>query len=117
MLNFVQPGNSITLTATGTVTSGDLIVAGSLIGVAAVDAASGEEYVIDTQGVFELTKKTTDDISVGELLYWDSANSYLTKTPGTDSKPLVGVAVKAAGATATTVYCKLGVHGITGPSA
>ncbi len=117
MQNFIQPGNSITLTAAATITSGDLIVSGSLIGVAAADAVSGEDYVIDTEGVFELTKKTTDDVSAGDLLYWDSVNSYLTKTAGTDSKPLVGVAVKAAGATVTTVYCKLGVHGITGPSA
>lgn len=116
MNNFTQAGNSVTITAGGTIASGDLVVTGSLIGVASADASSGEDVEIAIEGVFTLPKKTTDDVSAGDLLYWDSGNSYLTKTAGTGSKPLVGVATKAAGTTATTVSCKLGVHGITGPA-
>ena len=115
MKNFIQPGNNITVTApVGGVTSGQLVVIGALIGVAATTQAAGANVEIATTGVFELPAKSTDEISMGDLLYWDAANGYLTKTAGTGSKPLVGAAVSAKAAGATSVRCKLGVHGITG---
>jgi predicted RecA/RadA family phage recombinase len=113
--NFIQPGDSITVAApSGGVTSGDLVVVNSLIGVAAATAAAGEDVVLDTEGVFELPKASADAIDVGDLLYSDDGE--LTKTPGTGSLPLAGAATKAAGAGVLVVNCKLGVHGITGPS-
>ena len=108
MKNFIQPGETITLTAAGAVTSGSIVVVGSIVGVAAVDAATGDDFAADTEGVFELPKIATDVIAVGDKLYYASATSNLTKTAGTGSKPLVGVAVNAAGATASrpcTVWC------------
>lgn len=118
MKNFIQDGRSVPVTApVGGVASGDLVVIGSLIGVAAYDAAAGAEVEIATEGVFELPKVSTDDVAAGDLLYYASATSNLTKTAGTGSKPLAGVAVRAAGSGVTTVRCKLGVHGITGPAA
>lgn len=117
MQNFSQPGVNITVAApVGGVTSGQLVIVGSLIGVASTTQAAGANVEIATTGVYELPKVAADDIAVGDLLYWDSAQSKLTRIPATGSKPLVGVAVKAAGAGATTVRCKLGVHGITGPA-
>ena len=54
------------------------------MGVAAVGAgASGDDYTVDTEGVFELPKITTDDIAVGDKLYYVSATTNLTKTAGT----------------------------------
>ncbi len=115
MTNYIQRGNTITVAApTGGVTSGDLVIVGSLIGVAATTQAEGADVEIDATGVFDLPKVATDDVAVGNLLYYASATSNLTKTAGTGSKPLVGVAVKAAGNGVATVRCKLGVHGITG---
>ncbi|MGE5597628.1 MAG: DUF2190 family protein [Hyphomicrobiales bacterium] len=117
MKNFIQSGNTITVTApAGGVTSGQLVVIGSLIGVAAFDAEAGADVEIDTTGVFTLPKVATDDIAAGDKLYYASATSNLTKTAGTGSKPLVGAAVKAAGAATVTVPCKLGVHGVVGPA-
>jgi len=116
MTNYIQPGNSITVAAPlNGVTSGDLVVINSLIGVAATTAAAGEDVALDTVGVFTLPCASADDIGVGDLLYSDDGE--LTKAPGTDSKPLVGVAVTAAGAGVVLVNCRLGVHGITGPAA
>jgi predicted RecA/RadA family phage recombinase len=118
MTNYVQPGINITVSApVGGVTSGQLVVIGALIGVASTTQAAGMNVEIATSGVFDLPAKSADQIAVGDLLYWDAANSYLTKTAGTGGKPLVGVAVAAKAAAATTVRCKLGVHGITGPVA
>ncbi len=115
MKNFVQPGNTVTVTApSGGVSSGDIVVVGGLIGVAAFDAVEGAEVEISTVGVYALPAAAADDIGVGDLLYYDAAGPSLTKTAGSGSKPLAGVAVSAAGAGVTTVRCKLGVHGITG---
>ena len=117
MNNYIQTGNAVTVAAPlGGVTSGALVVIGSLIGVAAFDAAAGADVEIETTGVFDLPKVATDDVAAGDLLYYASATSNLTKTAGTGSKPLVGVAVDAAGNGVATVRCKLGVHGITGPA-
>ena len=117
MTNYIQPGNNITVPApVGGVTSGQLVVIGSLIGVASTTQAAGVNVEIVTSGVFELPKVAADDIAVGDKLYYNAAGPNLTKTAGTGSKPLVGVAVKAAGAGVATVYCKLGTHGLTGPA-
>jgi predicted RecA/RadA family phage recombinase len=116
MKNFIQPGKTVTVTAPANVSSGDLVVVGSLIGVAAFTALSGAEVEIDTEGVFSLPKVVTDVISQGEKLYWDSGVSKLTKTAGTGSKPLVGIARAAAGNGVANVECLLMLTGQTGPA-
>ncbi|MEZ5398618.1 MAG: DUF2190 family protein [Bryobacteraceae bacterium] len=116
MKNYEQPGNTITLTAPATISSGDLVVVGSFVGVAATDAESAAEVEVDTIGVFTLAKVTTDVVAQGDKLYWDSAASKLTKTPGTGSKPLVGLATAAAGNGVTEVSCRLMLTGQTGPA-
>jgi predicted RecA/RadA family phage recombinase len=117
MKNYVQAGEMMTVAAPADTQSGDLVVVGALIGVAAYDALSGEPVEIQTSGVLTLPKASADDVGVGDLLYWNSANSELTKTPGTDSKPLVGLAAKAAGGGVTVVDCRLMLAGQTGPAA
>ena len=107
MKNFVQEGKTITVIAPAAVLSGDLVVVGSIVGVAAFDAAQDAEVEITTRGVFELPKVPTDVIVQGDKLYWDSALSQLTKTAGAGSKPLVGYAAEAAGNGTTTVRCAL----------
>ena len=107
MKNFIQLGETLTVAAPATITSGQLVVVGSLIGVANFDAASGADVEIDIAGVFELPKVLTDAIAVGDRLYWDSAAAKLTKNQGTGSKPLVGYAVVAAANPSSTVRCNV----------
>ena len=116
MKNYIQPGNTVTVAAPASVLSGDLVVVGSLIGVAAFDALSAEPIEIDTEGVFLLPKVVTDVIAQGDKLYWDSGAEKLTKTPGTGSKPLVGIARAAAGNGVGDVECRLTMTGQTGPA-
>lgn len=118
MTNLIQDGSILTVAApSGGVASGQLVVVGKIIGVAAGLAAEGINVEVATEGVFELPKVTADTVTVGEALYWDSSASKLTDTPGTNSKPLVGYATKAAGNGATTVYCRLVPTLAIGPSA
>lgn len=116
MKNYIQSGETITVTAPAAVTSGSLVVVGSLVGVAAFDAASGADVEIDIEGVFTMPKTTTDVVTQGAKLYWDSGAGKLTVTPGTGSKPLVGIAKAAAGNGATTVACLLTMTAVTGPA-
>ena len=114
MKNFIQEGKTITITAPAAVTSGQYVTVGAIRGVAAYDAASGQPAEVATEGVFSLPKATAEDIAAGDVVYWNG--TACTKTPGTGSKPLVGVAIKPAGNGVTTVAVKLGVHGLTGPA-
>jgi predicted RecA/RadA family phage recombinase len=114
MKNFIQDGKTITVTAPAAVTSGQYVVVGAIRGVAAFDAASGDPVELATEGVFTLPKVGADNVAAGDLLYWNG--TACTKTAGTGSKPLVGVAIKPAGNGAATVPVKLGVHGLTGPA-
>ena len=68
MKNFVQPGNVVTLIAPGDVKSGDLVVVGSLAGVAAYDALAGAEVEVSLVGVFDLP--CTGPIEAGAPVYW-----------------------------------------------
>jgi len=114
MKNYVQEGKTVTVTAPAAVASGQFVTVGAIRGVAAFDAAQDEPVEVATEGVFKLPKATTDDIAAGDLLYW--TGTACTKTAGTGSKPLVGVAIKPAAVNSTTVTVKLGVHGLTGPA-
>ena len=69
MKNFVQAGSAITITAPGAIASGSGVLIGSLFGVASGSASVGEDVVINTTGVYELPKESTDAISVGDVVY------------------------------------------------
>jgi predicted RecA/RadA family phage recombinase len=114
MKNYVQEGKTITVTAPSAVASGQYVVVGAIRGVAAFDAAQGEPVELVSEGTFTLPKVAADNIAAGDLLYW--TGTACTKTAGTGSKPLVGVAVKPAGSGVATVAVKLGAHGLTGPA-
>ena len=71
MKNFVQPGNTITLTAPYAVASGDGLLVGSIFGVASGSAALGEpietahlgpDAADDPMVVFEITDQVRETI-------------------------------------------------------
>lgn len=84
MKNFVQPGRTVTVPAPADVTSGSLVIVGTLFGVAFTDAASGKPVEIGTEGVFDLPKTSAQAWTVGTAVYWDSENSVLTSTKSTN---------------------------------
>ena len=93
MKNFVQPGNTITLTAPDAVASGDGLLVGSIFGIAAGAAALGELVETALVGVFDITKVGSQAWTVGAKIYWDDTNKRTT-TVATDNT-LIGVAVEA----------------------
>jgi predicted RecA/RadA family phage recombinase len=96
MKNFIQRGETLTLTAPYAVSSGGGALVGSIFGVAATDVASGEDGEFQVAGVFDLVRETgaSTGWSQGALIYWDNTNKRVTKT--STSNKLIGVAVRAA---------------------
>jgi len=106
MDNFVQAGDSLALTAPYTVVAGAAARVGKIFGVAVSDTTSGAVGQFKTEGVFDIAK-TTGAISVGDAVYWDNTNKYLTTTAAGNCE--VGVCTRAAVSGDTTVRVKL--HG------
>lgn len=102
---FIQPGEVIDYTAGTAVLSGAVVLVGKRLGVALADIAAGDTGPVQVSGVFEVDKLSTDVVTQGALLYWDSAASKMTVTVG--SNTLAGYAWKAAGNGVTTVQIKL----------
>ncbi|MFN3644312.1 MAG: DUF2190 family protein [Gemmobacter sp.] len=102
MKNYVQPGNTITLTAPYAVASGDGLLVGSIFGVAAGTAAVGEAVEAALTGVYDLKKVASQAWAAGDKVYWDNTAREATKT--TTSNTLIGVAVVAvAGGAGDTI--------------
>ncbi len=80
MKNFVQKGDVIDVELSATVSSGDMALIGQQLVVYKKDGESGDTVAAKRVGVFELTKATGEAWTQGDPLYFDEANSELTKT-------------------------------------
>ena len=78
--NLIQNGNTITFTTVGGVTSGDVVVLGSLVGVANDTIAAGGLATAIVNGVFRVDKANADAFTQGAKAYWDG--SEMTTTAG-----------------------------------
>jgi len=79
MKNYVQDGNTVTVTAPANVVAGQGVLVGDLFGVAMHDASSGALVEIRVTGVVTL-KKASGTINPGVRVFWDSAASRVTTT-------------------------------------
>lgn len=109
MKNFVQEGETLTLTPTADVASGvGYLFGASLFGVATNNVAANAPGEFLTEGVVEIAKTSALAISVGDRLYWDAANKVVNKTA--TAQQCVGIAVAAAANPSSTVLMKLGCY-------
>ena len=109
MKNYVQPGNTITLTARYAVTSGDGLLVGSIFGVAAGTAALGEPVEAALVGVYDLKKVASQAWVAGDKIYWDNTAKQTTKT--LTSNTLFGVATEAVAGGATDLIGRVRLNG------
>ncbi len=92
--NYIQEGKALNYTPSGAdVSSGDLVVIGTIAGIAKTDIADGKTGAVHISGVFSVAK-ASGAVSQGAKLYWNSSNSNLTTTASGNT--LVGVAAAAA---------------------
>lgn len=104
--NYVQPGDQLTITAGADISSGDVVVVGSLLGIAAVDIKSGATGTVSLQGVYTCPKVAGNAWTVGQALVWDVSESKFDTAAAVslDTGDVSGnaVAFTAAGSTAAT---------------
>jgi len=106
MKNFIQAGQTLTLTPAADVASGVGYLFGqALFGVATGAVVSGKAGEFITEGVVEIGKTSALAISVGDRVYWDATNKVVNKTSA--AQQCVGVAVEAAANPSASVKIKL----------
>lgn len=79
MKNFVQRDDAIHSVLANTVKGGDLIIIGSVIGVAMSDGDGTNLVTVKTEGVYSLPK-AVEAITQGAKVYWDGTNKNVTAT-------------------------------------
>jgi predicted RecA/RadA family phage recombinase len=92
--NYIQEGDTLTLTAPYAVTTGGGLLVGSLFAVAGVTLANGVSGSCFIEGVFELTKNSAEAWTVGLKVYWDNTNKVVTSTASGNT--LIGCATEPA---------------------
>ena len=79
MTRYVQKGEAVDYRPTEAVAAGDVIVQGSLVGVARLDIEAGTLGSLAVVGVFD-APKAFGEIEVGTPLYWDAENKQASVT-------------------------------------
>lgn len=95
MKNFLQNGNSVTLTAPGGgVTSGTGVLIGAQFVVPTFSAAAAAKFDGLVRGVVDHAKVSTEVWTEGQRIHWNAGLSQMTNVA--TAGPFVGVAVDAA---------------------
>lgn len=86
MKNFVQTGESITITAASAGKSGEGRLIGKLFGVLMADVAVGEDVELRLVGCFSLPKTEAQAWTTGANVYWDNDDAVCTTTASGNTK-------------------------------
>lgn len=103
--NLVSAGSHLTIPAPDLVSSGGVVIAGNIAGVALGSAAAGEPVDVAVTGVWSLPKVGAQTLGLGEPVYWDSTADLVTETASGNTR--LGTVAKAAGAGVATVAVRL----------
>ena len=102
---FIQQGESIDYTPVSAVAAGQVVVQGSMIGVAKTPIAAGALGALAVKGVFDVVK-ANEQQALGAALYWDADGNPYNGVAGTGcatttstANTFIGFAQAAAGAT------------------
>lgn len=90
---------------TGAIVANTVIKMGSRIGIAGNTINPGDVGSIVMEGVFEMVKTSTNEITAGTDVYYDATAEGITEIDA--SNTLAGYAVQTATASATAIFVKL----------
>jgi len=99
--------DTVDYTPASAVVAGDVVVQGTLVGVAHAAIAANALGALHVTGVYDFAKAVTSGsaITAGAKVYWDASGEVVTTTVG--SNVYVGKVELAATAVATTVAVRL----------
>jgi predicted RecA/RadA family phage recombinase len=107
MASTVQSGEYLDYTAGSAIAAGDVVVIGSLVGVAPRPIANGDVGVVAVEGVYSVPKHSTgansETITAGAEVKWYATSGVATTVTGVK----MGYAVAQAVTGASTVNVKL----------
>lgn len=111
--NYIESGEIKDFVASGTITSGQVVEIGDMVGVALGNATSGETVAVSLEGVFTVPKVTGagKSFTLGQKVY-SKGDGNVTPDANDGGSPataykLAGYAWTAATTSATTVQVKL----------
>lgn len=110
MLNYLQPGDHVTVVTPVAVQSGQGLLCGAMFGVASCDAEVGAEVAIATVGCFLFDKVIGESFALGAPVHFALGVQAATSTA--TGNTVIGVAIKAAAASDNT--CEVRLHGSWG---
>ncbi len=109
MARYIQEGKIINYrnTTAETIHFGDEVVLTDRIGVASADIESEILGTVALDGVFEFASETGTAFTVGQTVYWDSANHRVTATKAESGAILAGMVVAPKASAEGNVLVKL----------
>lgn len=110
MKNYIQEGDTLTVTAPAAVASGDFVQVGRIRGIAVTDAASGASVELRTTGVFTIPKLGSEAFaSVGLPVYCVLSGDGVktVTTASTTANVLVGINLATSAASPGSLLVKL----------
>lgn len=104
MKNCIADGDVFDYTASGTITSGQVVIMGDIGGIAVTSGVSGDVIAVNVCGVYSVTKLTTSGnvFAQGAKVYHDGSTATIV-----DTDTFLGYAYKAAVQADATVQVKL----------
>jgi predicted RecA/RadA family phage recombinase len=106
MKNYKQSGKSVTVTVGATITGGQAILIGAILGIAFKAGVSGDDIEFSTEGVYDIPK-AAGAITQGAKCYWDDTAKNITTTASGNTH--IGYCWYAAASGDATVSVKLGI--------
>lgn len=103
---YVQEGDQIDYTPVADVSAGDVIIQGTLIGIALRDITANVMGALAVEGVFDVNKFAGEAIAFGATVYFDVGTHTGTGTLSY-SEGVMGLCVRAALAADSVVRVKL----------
>ena len=105
MARFIQIGDTIDYTPAAAVTSGSVVVQGSLVGIVVRDTAANALGSLRVSGIHEFPQASGQAIAAGAAVHWDATAGRATTTATNNA--FIGKAVKAAATGDADVWVRL----------
>ncbi len=98
-------GNTIQGTAAADLTSGDVAVLGTFVGIVINDAKAGDVVAYQLDGAYKFPKTTGTAFIAGDSVYWDATNK--KAIAASSDHTYIGRAMYASASTVDTVIVRL----------
>ena len=101
VINYLNPSD-----AAADIKVGDVVGLVSMCGISETNISKGATGAVVLEGVWEVKAVTNASFAVGDVVYWNAENGYVTKT--STNNVFFGIVIEAKGTTAAKAKVMLG---------